>query len=101
MKPLMEKIDTVHYMSLSRSLLIAEEYAFRLLVDKFGELKAKRISQGFVKNYPYHGFIIDIAETKKLGLSNVSEITNETQNALDLLLDTIGDNYLIGNFYTK
>ncbi len=58
-------------------------------------------TQGFVKNYPYHGFIIDIAETKKLGLSNVSEITNETQIALDLLLDTIGDNYLIGNFYTK
>jgi hypothetical protein len=100
MKPLMEKIDTVHYMSLSRSLLIAEEYAYRLLVDKYKE-NARRISKNFVKNYPYHGFIIDIKEAQRLGLRNVGEIPEEMQNYFDKILDCINGNYLIGKFYTK
>jgi len=101
MKPLMEKIDTVHYMSLSRKLNIAEEYAFRLLSDKCDEQTAKRIASNLVKKYPYHGFIIDANEARKVGLHMVREMSSELENLCDQLLSLIGDDYLIGKFYTQ
>lgn len=103
MRPLMEKIDAVHYMSLSRTLRIAEEYAFRLLQEKYGHLNAKMIARKFVQNYPYHGFIIDISEAREIGLKNVVKMTQKVQEACDVLLSLTTDCAipLIGKFYTK
>jgi len=102
-RPLMEKIDAVHYMSLSRTLRIAQEYAFRLLQNIYGPQRAKMLAKKLVENYPYHGFIIDITEAKEIGLKNVVKMTEKMQNACDTLLSLTDDCSipLIGKFYTK
>ncbi len=67
-RPLLEKIDTVHYTQISRVLKVAEEYATRLLLAKFPEDEAQRISRHLVEKYPEHGFIIDYEEAERVGL---------------------------------
>ena len=103
MKPLMEKIDTVHYMSLSRKLKVAEEYAYRLLLNKYGFYQAKIISKSLVENYPYHGFIIDKTESERIGLKNVTELSKRLQEVCDKLLIATNDcsTCLIGKFFIK
>jgi hypothetical protein len=68
MKPLFEKIDTVHYTQYSRVLKVAEEYAIRLLVPKYTPPIAKEIARRLVERYPEHGFVIDSIEASKIGL---------------------------------
>lgn len=43
MRPLLEKIDAVHYTQMSRALKVAEEYAIRLLQPKYTKAQAKRL----------------------------------------------------------
>jgi hypothetical protein len=62
MKPLLEKIDTVHYAKQSRVLKVAEDYARRLLVPIYGPDAAGSIANRLVNGYPEHGFIIDREE---------------------------------------
>jgi len=102
MKPLIEKIDTIHYMSLSRKLRIAEEYASRLLAKEYGH-SAKIIANRFVENYPYHGFIIDINEGERIGLKNIKTLEDNIQLVCDELysLTKNCESFLIGKFYTK
>lgn len=103
MKPLMDKIDTVHYMSLTRTVKIAEEYAYRLLSREYGNQEAGLIAKRFVENYPYHGFIIDKTESEKIGLNNVKLMEDKIQATCDKLykLTKNCEKYLIGKFYTK
>jgi len=58
-KPLLEKIDTVQYTKLSRSLKVAEEYAVRLMKKKYGWETSKEIARQLVEKYPAHSFVID------------------------------------------
>jgi hypothetical protein len=68
LRPLFEKLDTVHYTQMSRLLKIGEEYAIRLLEPKYGRPRADEIARQFVNAYPEHGFYIDRAEAAKIGL---------------------------------
>ncbi len=43
MRPLLERIDTVHYIKQSRVLKVAEDYAMRLLVPKYGQERSREI----------------------------------------------------------
>ncbi len=71
MRPLLEKIDTVHYSKTSRLLKVAEEYAIRLLEAKYGRGKASRMARRLVENYPEHGFVIDADEATTFGLDTM------------------------------
>ncbi len=66
MKPLLEKIDTVHYAKQSRVLKVAEDYATRLLLPNHGPNQAGRIADRLVNGYPEHGFVIDRKEMSDL-----------------------------------
>ena len=66
MKPLLEKIDTVHYAKQSRILKVAEDYATRLLVPHHGQTAARKIADRLVNSYPEHGFVIDRKEMSEL-----------------------------------
>lgn len=83
MKPLMEKIDTVHYTTLSRLLRVSEEYAIRLLDTYYENNFAKQIARKFVRNYPNHGFNIDSKEAEKIGLQNIKLIDENMQKKAD------------------
>jgi hypothetical protein len=66
MKPLLEKIDTVHYAKQSRILKVAEDYATRLLLPHHGPTAAGKIADRLVNSYPEHGFVIDRKEMSDL-----------------------------------
>jgi hypothetical protein len=66
MKPLLEKIDTVHYAKQSRILKVAEDYAIRLLLPHHGPKAAGDIADRLVNSYPEHGFVIDRKEMSDL-----------------------------------
>lgn len=55
--PLFDKIDMVRYTQVSRGLMVAEEYAKRLLAQSYGA-EAERISRFLNWQYPEHGFPI-------------------------------------------
>lgn len=83
-KPLFEKIDTVHYTQMSRLLKIAEEYAIRLLAPRYHIKKAEEIARQFVNGYPEHSFFINRDETTRVGL-RTSTPTDDLQTALENL----------------
>jgi len=68
MRPMLEKLDTVHYTQTARQLQIGSEYAKRLLKTSFPPEKAINIAESLVGNYPDHDFVIDCREAKDLGL---------------------------------
>ncbi len=86
MQPVFQRIDVVHYTQMSRILRVAEEYAVRLLSDKFrgSPDKASAIAHALVENYPEHGFILDCSEAKQLGL-HTERLPPDIQAAFDLV----------------
>jgi hypothetical protein len=66
MKPLLEKIDTVHYAKQSRVLKVAEDYATRLLLPNHSPKAAGFIADKLVNSYPEHSFVIDRKEMSEL-----------------------------------
>jgi hypothetical protein len=75
MRPLLEKIDAVHYTQMSRRLQVGEEYAIRLMRDSYDQgpessfqRESERIAHALVDVYPTHAFVIDRDEAKALRL---------------------------------
>lgn len=65
--PMMKNIDVVRYTEMSRLLKVGEEYAERLLKPQYGKMSTE-IAEILVSKYPEHGFIIDYAEAREIGL---------------------------------
>lgn len=65
-RPLFERIDVVRYTQMSRILKVAEEYAVRLLQEKYLPEQAKRIASHLVGSYPEHVFAIDAKEASRI-----------------------------------
>jgi hypothetical protein len=81
-RPLMEKIDVVHYNERARILKVAEEYAIRLLRPNYPDSAARMIAASLVEKYPEHGFRIDREEAKRIGL-HVGDPTGEQAGVLE------------------
>jgi hypothetical protein len=82
LRPLFEKLDTVHYTQMSRLLKVGEEYAVRLLERKYGHPGADEIARQLVNGYPEHGFYIDRREAKRIGIETLDG-DNDLEKALD------------------
>ena len=95
LKPLFEKIDTVHYTMMSRVLKVAEEYAFRLLTPKYDHNAARHISRCLVNNYPEHAFVIDRTEASSIGLK-IDPPTDEQDKVLQEMRSYLGEIVAIG-----
>ncbi len=86
LQPLYDKIDSVHYSEMERTLLVAEAYAVRLLAKSCDPLSAKRIAARLIREYPEHGFVIDSEEAKRIGLRVITyDEDTSLQNNLDIL----------------
>ena len=94
-KPLLEKIDVVHFTQMSRILKEAEEYAVRLLNRNYNPDQAKKIATTLVESYPTHSFMIDFDEARSIGLK-VREAKNDVASALDDLISKIDGTTAIG-----
>ena len=97
MRPLIEKIDTVHYTQSSRQLKVAEEYAIRLLRPKYGQQIASKIARSLVHQYPEHAFFIDAEEAASIQLET-SEPDADQEAAMDLMVDALKADSFIGKF---
>jgi hypothetical protein len=106
-KPLLEKIDAVHYTQMSRILKVAEEYARRLLLVRYPEEVAVRIARHLVEKYPEHGFVIDAAEAVRikevlaadaihLKIDLVESVSNEHNGLFRRMLPHLGHLTAIG-----
>lgn len=89
MKPLLDKIDTVHYTQQSRILKEAEDYAIRLLQAKYGQERAEQIARRLVNNYPEHGFVINREEAA--AFLDLPDVPDEQMNAIAELEDYLDD----------
>lgn len=95
MRPLFEKIDTVHYTLMSRVLKVAEEYAIRLLQPKYPREQALIIARSLVEKYPEHGFVIDDKEIHELGLE-IEKPNPEQENIIDIIMPFLDGMTIIG-----
>jgi hypothetical protein len=94
-RPLIEKIDTVHFTQASRQLKEAEEYAVRLLNPRFSDNDARRIASHLVEKYPEHGFVIDTREAERVGLK-LKKPSKEIREVLEVLSDTMPEANALG-----
>lgn len=86
-RPLLDKIDTVHYSKSARLLKVAEEYAIRLLQWHYPRGEAEQIARHLVNSYPEHGFVIDRDEASSF--LNLGDLTDEQEGILDELADLL------------
>jgi len=87
LRPLFDKIDTVHYTQMSRLLKVAEEYAVRLLQPRYTAEEATEIARYLVHQYPAHDFFINLEETEAAGLDSVEEASGEVESAIEDLIE--------------
>lgn len=66
-KPLFDKVDTLRYSRMSRLLDIAQQYAVRLLRNRYSEHDAWLVARELVTRYPSHRFWIDRSEAERIG----------------------------------
>ncbi len=83
LSPLFEKIDAVHYTQMSRALKVAEEYAIRLLQNRYAGDKAGEIARHLVEKYPEHEFVIDATEAAKIDRKLVTPLSVDQQRVID------------------
>lgn len=96
MRPMLEKIDVVHYTQRARVLKVAEEYAIRLLKPKYEQEQAKQMARWLVEKYPEHDFTIDSEELTQIGIQNQIP-TAEQVKAMNAVLPFLGgQNHFIG-----
>lgn len=83
-RPLVEKIDTIHYTQLSRILKVAEEYALRLLSRAgYPRGMAQMVARRLVHQYSEHGFVIDAEEAATF--MRIATPTDPQRDAVDKL----------------
>jgi hypothetical protein len=95
MRPLLEKIDTVHYSKMSRILKVSEEYATRLLATRYPPRVAKALARRLVEDYPEHGFVIDANEATQLEITVEASVPPLTA-LLDNLSFAVAGHTLLG-----
>jgi Serine dehydrogenase proteinase len=95
LRPLFDKIDTVHYTQMSRLLKVAEEYAVRLMEPKHGLAKATRIARYFVHEFPSHDFFINVEDAQAAGLDCIEEARDDTNSIIEEMVPFLqGSNYI-------
>lgn len=101
-RPLLEKIDTVHYTQQSRVLKEAEDYALRLLTASGLYPSPRDVVARLVNRYSDHGFVIDREEACEF-LHVVPPTNEDAANAMQALADYLTDNPIIaiGRFNAK
>jgi hypothetical protein len=96
LRPLFDKIDTVHYTQMSRLLKVAEEYAVRLLQPKYNLRQATAIARYFVHEFPSHDFFINLEDAQMAGLDCVEEAQGDADSAIEEMVKFVQGTTYIG-----
>ncbi len=89
-RPMFEKIDVIHWTSISRLLKIGEDYAIQLLQPMYKPKDATQIAHALVEAYPDHGFVINFIEAARIGLK-VDLPGGELASVMDDLFDLVSE----------
>lgn len=95
MRPLHEKIDTINFTQMSRTLKDAEDYAYRLLRPRYQPYMAQRIASRLVEKYPVHSFFIGAEEAQGLGLE-ITPPSSEQTAIMDKMMPFLSSLTVIG-----
>jgi hypothetical protein len=95
MKPLFDKIDTVHYTQMARVLKVAQDYAVRLLMPRYKRDTAEMIASTLTEAYPEHEFVVDPEEIRRIGLA-VEAPKAEIQRIIERIAHSIEGQTFIG-----
>jgi hypothetical protein len=101
-RPLFENVDVVRYTQMSRILKVAEDYAARLLLDKYSRHEAEAIARHLAEQYAEHPFPIGMTEIEliqaELGLDKpiAHLVPPNTQIIFDKMLPFLGHFTAIG-----
>lgn len=94
-RPLVEKIDAVHYNKMVRHMRIMKMYAETLMKRAgYAAQKASEISEALVEQYPDHGYVIDVEEAKQLGLK-ITEPDTVVQGLLRRIESACSDEHVL------
>ena len=79
--PLYQLVDHRQLGDALRNLSISEAYAQAVMI-RWSPLKedhslVRRVAGRLVWDYPYHGYIIDLEECRRIGMTNVSEMPSD------------------------
>jgi len=102
MRPLFDKIDTVHYTGMARALKVAQDYAERLLSAVGTDPSdAKVIAERLTTAYSDHGYVVDCDEMRRIGVQNVEEANGEIEGILEALAFMECNSTIIGPLKEK
>jgi len=96
LRPLFDKIDTVHYTQMARLLKVAEEYAIRLLQPKYNLETATEIARRLVHQYPQHEFFIGAEEASSINKDLVERPEGEVASIMNDLIEHLQSVTFIG-----
>jgi hypothetical protein len=95
MRPMLEKIDAVHYAKQARTLAVAEHYAIRLLQHAgVAPQQARQVADRLVNRYPEHGFVIDRQEVLDEGLLPLVDASDEVKDAVSRVERALWDHQI-------
>jgi len=96
MRPLLEKIDAVHYTATARLLRVAEMYAVRLMEGAgYSSEHAEQSAADLTHGYPEHGFAVDIGEAERVGL-RVESVPDAQKELLGQIMQVLEPLPLVG-----
>ena len=102
MRPLFDKIDTVNFTGMARALKVAQDYAERLLISGGADIdSAKIIAERLTTAYSDHGYVVDFAELKLIGMQNVEEATGDIEGILDKMAFMECESTILGPLMEK
>lgn len=95
-RPLVEKIDAVHYTKMARIMEIMKKYGMSLMNRAgYPAVKHKKVVESLGEDFPDHSYIIDLRDAKDLGL-RVESPRQEVANLVETMAKSCGDGTIIG-----
>lgn len=92
--PLYSNVDLHELGDAGRSLAVSEEYAVRVMRRwGYSDVKLEKIREivrQLVRNYPTHGFVIDLTEARDIGLK-AEKLDEESETICQEILENTGE----------
>ena len=95
-RPLVEKIDAVHYTKMARIMEIMKRYGRQLMKRaNYPVARANKVIESLGDDFPDHTYIIDSYEAKELGL-RAETPKPEVSQCVERMADFCGSATIVG-----
>ena len=95
-RPLVEKIDAVHYTKMARIMEIMKKYGMSLMNRAgYPTVRIKKIVESLGEDFPDHSYVIDLRDAQDLGLRAESP-RHELTHVIETMAKVCGNATIIG-----